>query len=103
MSREQYLNNVRELGIPLYKFAGGYIKPLYLEPIFSAKEQYCKGYPYTMLPKEQQPNYEKGICPVIERLYEKEMIVTAYNYPPLTKFDMDDIVNAFTKGRVYKK
>lgn len=98
ISRERYVQNINDLGIPLYRFAAGYIKPLYLEPIFAAKEMLKQGYPYSLLPQEAQPSYVKGTCPVTERLHEKELIVTAYNYPPLQKSDMDDIVKAFTKA-----
>lgn len=98
LSREQYIDNIRTLGIPMYRFAGGYIPPLYLEPIFSRREQFKNGFPYNLHPESQRPRYEKGICPVTERLHEKELIVTAYNYPPLTRDDMDDVVKAFSKA-----
>ncbi len=98
ISRQHYVEKIRNLGIPLHKFAEGYMKPLYLEPIFSKKEELKGGYPYSLLPKESVPRYQRGICPVQERLYEKEMLITAYNYPPLTKEDMDDIVKAFTRA-----
>jgi dTDP-4-amino-4,6-dideoxygalactose transaminase len=96
IGREQYIDNVRELGIPLYRFAGGYIRPLYLEQVFAKPDALKNGFPYKLLPEGQKPVYQRGICPVTERLYDKEMIVTAYNYPPLTRDDMDDIVKAFT-------
>lgn len=102
LSREKYIENVRELGIPLYRFAGGYIRPLYLEPIFAQREKFKDGFPYSLHPENERPRYERGICPVTERLYDKEMIVTAYNYPPLTKADMDDIVKAFTRAASMK-
>jgi len=97
-SRKQYVQNIRKLGIPLYKLAEGYVKPFYLEPIFSQKGKFKNGYPYKLLPEEAQPNYEKGICPVVEGLYENKMLVTSYHYPPLTKNDMDDIINVFIKA-----
>jgi len=96
--RSRYIDNVRDLGIPLYRFAGGYIRPLYLEPIFAQRERFKNGFPYSLVPEQERPDYSQGICPVTERLYDKEMIVTAYNYPPLTKGDMDDIVKAFGKA-----
>lgn len=102
ISREKYVQNINELGIPLYRFAAGYIKPLYLEPIFASRTDFKNGYPYSLLPAGAQPDYGKGVCPVTERLHEKEMIVTAYNYPPLTRGDMDDIVNAFAKAATTK-
>jgi perosamine synthetase len=95
ISREQFVKNINDLGIPLYRLAAGYIKPLYLEPIFEKREQFKGGYPYSLIPEQERPQYRRGICPVTERLYDEELIVTAYAYPPLTKSDMDDIVKAF--------
>jgi dTDP-4-amino-4,6-dideoxygalactose transaminase len=102
INREEYIQNIRDLGIPLYRLAGGYIKPLYLEPIFAERDRFKDGYPYSLLPENYRPDYSEGICPVTERMYKKELIVTAYNYPPLTTNDMDDIVKAFIKGASLK-
>lgn len=102
LAREQYIDNVRALGIPLYRFAGGYIRPLYLEPIFAQRNEFKGGFPYSLHPEHERPTYARGICPVTERLYDKEMIVTAYNYPPLTTADMDDIIKAFSKAASMK-
>jgi perosamine synthetase len=96
LSRAQFVDNIRKLGIPLYRLAEGYIKPLYLEPIFQKKEQLKNGFPFNLAQNKESVRYEAGICPVTEKLYNKEMIVTAFNYPPNTKEDMDDIANAFT-------
>jgi perosamine synthetase len=98
ISREQFVANINDLGIPLYRLAAGYIKPLYREPIFAEREKFKGGYPYSLLPAGEQPDYHTGICPVMEKLYAKEMIVTTYIYPPLTTEDMDDVVNAFIKA-----
>ena len=102
IDREHYLSNVRSLGIPLHRLASGYIKPLYLEPIFAEKDKFRGGFPYSLLPKNERPVYEKGLCPVTERLYEDEIFVTAYNYPPHTKSDMRDIADAFEKAAEMK-
>lgn len=102
IDRESYINNIRELGIPLYRFAGGYIRPLYNEPIFAQRDRFKNGFPYSLHALNDRPDYTQGICPVTERLYNNEMIVTAYNYPPLTKQDMDDIVKAFSKAATMK-
>ncbi len=98
ISREEYVQRINELGIPLYRYAAGYIKPLYLEPIFSERDSFKNGFPYSLLPEAERPVYRKGICPVTERFYEKDLIVTSYTYPPLTKQDMDDIVKVFEKA-----
>lgn len=98
ISRADFVKNINDLGIPLYRFAAGYIKPLYLEPIFAQRDRFKNGFPYRLLPDDSHPDYNKTICPVTERMHEKELIVTAYNYPPLTRADMDDVVKAFTLG-----
>jgi perosamine synthetase len=98
ISRENYVQNINDLGIPLYRYAAGYIKPLYLEPIFAEREKFKGGYPYSLLPENQRPDYRQGICPVTEHLYDKELFVTSYTYPPLEKQDMDDIVAVLKKA-----
>ena len=42
-------------------------------------------------------SYDKGICPVTEKLYEKEIISTPVCRPPATRADMDDIIQAIKK------
>ena len=49
----------------------GYVRPLYLLPIFQKKIAFGNnGYPFNL----SKVTYEKGSCPVTERLYEKELI-----------------------------
>jgi perosamine synthetase len=95
IGRERYVQNIRDLGLPLYSLAEGYVTPFYLDPIFTERDRFKNGYPFNLLRPEEQPDYHKGICPVAERLHEQELIVTAYTYPPLTKSDMDDIADVF--------
>ena len=102
ISREKYVQNVRDLGIPLYRFAAGYIRPLYLEQVFAKRDQFKRGFPYSLHAEKDRPSYAKGICPVTERLHDRSMIVTAYNYPPLSFDDMDDIIKAFTRAALMK-
>lgn len=102
VSRAKYIDNINTLGIPLHKLAGGYIKPLYTDPIFARKEEFKNGYPYSLVPENERQDYKQVSCPVIEKFYNHEFIVTAYNYPPLTKSDMDDIIKAFDKAATIK-
>lgn len=53
-------------------FGKGYVKPLYLLPVYG---------------------YEKGLCPVTERMYKTELMVTDIIKPPATLDDMDEIIN----------
>lgn len=92
-SRETYLNKVRELGLDLYRFAGGYIKPLYQEPIFRKHENFKNGFPFNL--NKSFIDYRSVTLPITESLYNERMIVTSYNYPPLTKKDMKKICDIF--------
>lgn len=78
----------------------GYVKPLYLLPIFQQKIAIGdKGFPFK---SEFHPevSYPKGLCPVAERMHEKELFTQEFMRPPATKEDLDDVVKAFVK--VYK-
>ena len=102
LTRSKYVQNVRDCGIPLYRFAEGYVRPLYLEPVFAERDSFKNGFPYSLHAERERPSYAHGVCPVTERFHEKELIVTAYNYPPLTFGDMDDIIKAFAKAALMK-
>ncbi len=78
----------------------GGIKPLYMLPIFQKKIAIGnKGFPFSSEYYNGDLNYDKGTCPVAEKVSE-EMIVHELMRPPMTKEDLDDVVKAFEK--VYK-
>lgn len=75
----------------------GYAKPLYLLPLFQKRIAFGKnGYPFNL----SDVSYEKGICPVAERMHEKELFAHEFMRPPAARKDLDDVVKAFNK--VYK-
>lgn len=75
----------------------GYVKPLYLLPLFQKRIAFGKdGYPFNLI-KDGNVSYEKGICPVVERIQEKELFSHEFMRPPATKEDLDDVVKAFQK------
>ncbi len=65
----------------------GYIKPLYLFPIFH--ETKCN--------INRALNYAKGSCPVCEDLWKNKLFLTILHSPNSTTSDMKDICNAFEK------
>lgn len=76
----------------------GYVKPLYMQSLYQKKIAYgSKGFPFGPPWYDQSISYGKGICPVAERLYEKELITHELMRPPMTREDMDDVVKAFWK------
>ncbi len=86
--RDLFVKALVAEGIP---FGAGYVRPLYLNPIYHENKPFI----YNHFGKDI--NYGKGICPVTEKLYEKELILTAVCRPPATRQDMDDIVKAVRK------
>jgi dTDP-4-amino-4,6-dideoxygalactose transaminase len=76
----------------------GYVKPLYLQPMFQKKIVYgSKGFPFNNPWCDIKTSYEKGICPVTERLHEKELFQHELMRPGMTKADLDDVLSAFSK------
>jgi perosamine synthetase len=95
ISREKFVTAIRAEGIPIW---GGYLKPLYLAPLYQQKIAIgSEGFPFKGAHYDGTVSYAKGLCPIAERLFEKETIVNAHLYPPLEKNDMSDISNAIHK------
>lgn len=88
IQRNLFCDALKAEGIPCF---AGYIEPLYLNPIYLQRGVYAfKHY-------NGKAKYEKGLCPVAESLYEKELINTLICRPPASIEDMQDVVNAIHK------
>lgn len=81
VSRKIFTAALSAEGFPVYE---GYVKPLYLMPLYQKK-------------KIRGISYKKGICPVAERLHEKELLFTTICQPPQTKAHMDLFIKALRK------
>jgi len=97
VSAELPVTELREAEGPL--ISCGYTKPLYLLPIYQKLIAYgSKGWPFkSPFRNGASINYNKGLCPVAERMYEKELFLHELMRPPVTKEDLDDVVCAFKK------
>lgn len=102
ISRNLFLQAVSaELPQPRYwdttPLAEGYVKPLYLNPIYQQKIAIGKkGFPFNY---NEGVNYEypKGLCPVTERLYEKELLLSPLVKEGITINDIKDFADAIEK------
>lgn len=82
----------------------GYCKPIYLAPLFQNKIALGdKGFPFNLMIETNEVNYRKGLCPVAERVYEKEIFTHEFMRPPATQEDLDDVVKAFKKVYAYRE
>lgn len=74
IQRSTFVKAVRAEG---FNITGGYLKPIYLQPIYQKKELYLNSrFPFISKEYPQEVNYNYGICPVAERLYKKELLIT---------------------------
>lgn len=83
--------------------AEGYVKPLYLNPIYQEKIAIgSKGFPFNFNTGVDY-NYSKGICPIVEKLYEDQMIITPLIRDPLTIEDLKGLIMAIKKVLKHSK
>jgi len=76
---------------------GGYVRPLYLNPVYQKKMALGKkGFPWSMNPGVQY-DYAPGLCPVVERLYGSELIHTPLVREAVNRSDIDDFARAIEK------
>jgi dTDP-4-amino-4,6-dideoxygalactose transaminase len=95
VSRDRFVDALNAEGIPMVK---GYTEPLYLEPMYQKRIAYgSKGWPWVGSGWNGSVDYSLGSCPVIERLYYRELMCTDACHANMTFADLDDVVAAFQK------
>jgi len=79
-------------GVKLY---GGYVKPIYMLPIFQQRIALGKnGFPFSLAP---QVDYSPGICPVVEDLHSNGIFCHDLMHAAMSAQDLDDVCTAFDK------
>jgi perosamine synthetase len=71
----------------------GYVKPLYLQPIYQKKAAWA----FNSALCKSELSYELGTCKVAEQMHFHELITHEYMRPGMTEKDMMDVVDAFAK------
>jgi len=93
--RDRFVDALNAEGIPMVK---GYTEPLYLEPMYQRRIAFGRdGFPWTWPGWKGSVDYSLGSCPVIERLYYKELMCTDVCHAQTTDADLLDVVAAFEK------
>lgn len=92
VSRTIFCKALMAEGVPVFE---GYVKPLYLLPVFQKKIAIGSGgFPFSLSPELL---YNKGMCPVSERMHEKEFIGFECCAYSLHENDIDLVLEAFEK------
>lgn len=95
VSRSAITDALRAEGVPI---VDGYVKPLYLAPLFQRRVAMgAGGFPFTYPGYEGSASYERGICPVAERLHYSDLLYTDLCHPGMGRTDLDDVARAFEK------
>lgn len=71
----------------------GYVKPLYLSPIYQQKASWAFNPAFC----KNMPDYSLGICPVTENMHFHQLFTHEYMRPGMTQEDMLDVVRAIEK------
>jgi len=75
-------------------FSYGYVRPLYLMPIFQKKQVFKAGFPYRFLEEQGiQYEYRMGDCPEAENLHYSRLLSSEHIRPP----NSSDLVEAITE------
>lgn len=95
ISRDTFVKAMKAEGIA---FASGYVKPLYLQPIYKRKHLFKHGYPFTAIENQEcRMEYSEGTAPIAERLHYHEMLINEYIREPQSDADIDCIIDGIKK------
>jgi perosamine synthetase len=93
--RDRFVAAIKAEGIPV---GAGYTEPIYLEPVYQRRIAFgCDGFPFTYSGYKGQVNYDRGLCPVTEKMYYDELMIMDVCHANIRRLDLDDTVNAFEK------
>lgn len=80
------------------KIGCGYVKPLYLQPLYQKQIGFgSKGCPFSCPMYKGKLDYREGICPTCEDMHFEKLVAHEFIVPSMTKDDMDDVILAFKK------
>ena len=93
--RDWFVKALQAEGVPI---SGGYVPPLYLQPMYQRRIGFgSNGFPWTYPGYAGSVSYEPGICPVTERMYNSQALLTDICHANITRADLDDFVTAVKK------
>jgi perosamine synthetase len=95
ISRETFVKAMQVEGISLTQ---GYVKPIYLEPMYQKKIAYgARGCPFRCPWYDGLVSYDRGLCPTAERLHFEEFIITDICKYPNGEREVNEFVEAVKK------
>ena len=94
-SRQAFAQAVAAEGVPLSQ---GYVEPIYLQPLYQKRQLYGRvGCPFSCPYYGGTVSYDRGLCPVTERMHYRELMLTNIVHADIRDRDLDDFANAIHK------
>lgn len=94
IKRSTFAAAMRAEGFPLGE---GYVKPLYLLKMYQHKKVYNQtNYPFAFIEQPAQ-DYRRGICPVVEEMYDEKLLTADVCRVPYTAGDIAAFLTAIKK------
>ena len=90
VTRAAFAGGLRAEGIPVVE---GYVAPLYRQPVYRQRAA-----PLGL----GEAVYDDGICPVTERLHEREVIYHSLIHAGMDDCDVQDVIDAFAKVHAHR-
>ncbi|RAJ33469.1 DegT/DnrJ/EryC1/StrS family aminotransferase [Pedobacter cryoconitis] len=72
----------------------GYVKPLYLQPIYQQRAGWAFNHPAA---DQKSINYTPGLCPIAEKMHFEVLFTHEFMRPGMSTEDLLDVVSAFQK------
>jgi dTDP-4-amino-4,6-dideoxygalactose transaminase len=97
--RDRFIRALNAEGIPM---TGGYVEPIYLQPLYQERTLYgTSGCPFSCSSMTSRVRYDRGICPVTERMYNEELMLTNICHADITRGDLEDALTGIEKVLEY--
>jgi len=95
VTRDDFVKGANAEGLIFYS---GYVKPLYLQPVYQKRILLKKGYPFSA-PENRQiiGKYNMGICRNSEKLHFEQMLINEHIRFPHDFEDIDDVIGIISK------
>ncbi len=94
-SRSTFAQAMRAEGFPLNE---GYVKPVYLMSIYKRRRIYQNSqFPFVSKEFKTNVKYQAGLCPVAERLFTRELLLSSICNNAKTKKNADLFIKAIAK------
>ena len=94
-SRAEFAAALTAEGVPI---AQGYVAPIYLQPLYQQRILFGgTGSPWTDPAYTGDVRYTQGICPIVERMHDEEVIYTNVIHAQTSEQDVADVAAAIAK------